>query len=171
MVLAVGTTNLRTSLEKRYATLSGCLVEVRANIARIERETATLPSLNAEAERLSALVESAALLLEDADPTFQREQVKAVRPWTHGLPVPFGTCGRRGMAVLREAEGAMTVRQIATEVLRRIGIEAPEQKVMQRTVNAIEASLRKHRGRGVESSGKYPAQWRASHRPDLPFGA
>ena len=167
----MGTTNLRASLEKRYATLSGRLVEIRANIARIEREVATLPDLNAEAVRLATLVESAVLLLEDADPTFERDRVRAVKPWTHGLPVPFGTCGRRGMAVLREAGGAMTVREIATEVLRRIGVEAVEPKVMQRTVNAIEACLRKHRGRGVESSGKYPAQWRATHKPELEFEA
>lgn len=165
----MGTTNLRASLEKRYASLTGSLTEVRANVARIEREAATLPDLKAEAARLATLVDSAALLLADIDPEFQRERVKAVRPWTHGIPVPFGTCGRRGMAVLREADGAMTVRQIATEVLRRIGVEAPDQKVMQRTVNAIEASLRKHRGRGVESSGKYPAQWRVSHKPELNF--
>jgi hypothetical protein len=165
----MGTTNLRASLEKRYASLAGSLVEVRANIARIEREAGTLPDLNAETERLTALVDSAALLLEDVDPTFRRDHVRPVKPWTHGLPVPFGTCGRRGMAVLREAGEAMTTRQIATEVLRRTGVEAPDQKVMQRTVNAIEACLRKHRGRGVESSGKYPAQWRASHKQELAF--
>lgn len=166
----MGTTNLRASLTKRYATLSGRLDEIQANIDRITRETSNLPQLKAEAERLEMLVESAALLLEDVDPSFQRDRVKAVKPWTHGLPVPFGTCGRRGMAVLREADGAMTVREIATEVLRRVGVENPDSKTMQRTVNAIEASLRKHRGRGVESSGKYPAQWRATHKPEIGFG-
>lgn len=165
----MGKSNLRASLTKRYGALSGRLNEIRSNILRIEREAATLSELKAEAQRLEALAESAALLLEDVDPSFKRNDVKAVKPWTHGLPVPFGTCGRRGLAVLREADGAMTVREIAREVLRRVGVEDAEPVVMQRTVNAIEACLRKHRGRGVESSGKYPAQWRASHKPELPF--
>lgn len=109
------------------------------------------------------------MLLEDADPTWQREQTPAIKPWTHMLPVPFGSCGRRGMEVLRQADKPMTARQIALEVLRQSGTEEPDRQTIQRTLNAIEASMRKFRGRTVESSGKYPAQWRSVAKPEIGF--
>lgn len=165
----MGITNLRHSLEKRYSALTGQLREVHDNIARVQREAATLPALEASIPRLEALIASAAMLLEDADPSWRREETPAVKPWTHLLPVPFGSCGRRGMAVLRNADVPMTTRQIATEVLRQNGVEEPDAETLKRTINAIEASLRKHRGRTVESSGKYPAQWRAIVKSDVTF--
>ena len=71
--------------------------------------------------------------------------------------------------VLRAADRPMTTREIAKEVLRQAGQEDADAKTIQRTVNAIEASLRKHRGRTVKSSGKYPAQWRSTNKNDLQF--
>jgi hypothetical protein len=165
----MGHSNLRHSLEKRYSALTGQLRHIRDNIARIKREAEKLPELEAAIPKLEALIESAAMLLEDADPTWQREQTPAIKPFVRVTTVPFGSCGRRGMEVLRNAGKPMTAREVALEVLRQNGDENPEPKVVQRTLNAIEASLRKHRGRSVESSGKYPAQWRAISKPELDF--
>lgn len=160
-------TNFRLSLEKRYAALTGELEQVHANIDRIKREALALTVLEEKVPKLEALIASADMLLRDANPEWQPEETPAVQPWTHQIPVPFGTCGRRGMEVLRVADTPMTVREIALEVLRGVGDDAPDRKTIQRTLNAIEASLRKHRGRTVESSGKYPAQWRAIHKSSL----
>lgn len=165
----MGQTNLRASLEKRYSALTGQLREAHENIARIKRETERLPEIEASIPKLEALIESAAMLLEDADPTWQREQTPAVKPWTHMLPVPFGSCGRRGMEVLRLADRPMTAREIAKEVLRQAGQDDADTKTIQRTLNAIESSMRKFRGRTVESSGKYPAQWRSIAKPEIGF--
>lgn len=165
----MGHSNLRASLEKRYSTLTGQLREVHETIAQIKREADRLPAIEARIPRLEALIESAAMLLEDADPDWRREQTPAIKPWTHSLPVPFGSCGRRGMEVLRRAERPMTTRQITLEVLRLAGQEGVDSKTVQRTLNAIEASLRKHRGNSVESSGKYPAQWRSIVKTDMEF--
>jgi len=41
----MGITNLRHSLEKKFAALTGELQEVYANIARLQREQAKLPEL------------------------------------------------------------------------------------------------------------------------------
>ena len=167
--MGMGHSNLRASLEKRYSALTGQLREAHDNIARIKREADKLAEIEASIPKLEALIASAAMLLEDADPTWEREQTPAVKPWTHNLPVPFGSCGRRGMEVLRQADRPMTSRQIALEVLRQAGQEAADSKTIQRTLNAIEASMRKHRGRSVESSGKYPAQWRSIANPEIGF--
>lgn len=165
----MGHTNLRHSLEKRYSALTGRLHEAHETIARIRREAARLPEIEASIPKLEALIESAAMLLEDADPSWQREATPAVKPWTHDLPVPFGSCGRRGMETLRNATGGMTVRQVAKQVLAEAGCKEPEPKMLRRTQNAIEASFRKYKGKTVESSGKYPAQWRAINKTDIEF--
>ena len=73
------------------------------------------------------------------------------------------------MNILRDASEPMTAREIAMQVLREVGCENPDQKLAQRTVNAVEASLRHHRGKTVESSGRYPMQWRAINKPEVEF--
>jgi len=165
----MGTTNLQHSLKKKYAALTGELAEVRIQIERIQREQAKLPALEARIPKLEALIESAAMLLKDTSKDWEPEQTPPVRPFTHTLPVPFGSCGRRAMEVLRQATRPMTVRQIAREVLRQTGNDDPDRKVLQRTQNAIDASLRKHRGRSVESSDHYPTQWRSFAKLDIAF--
>ena len=109
------------------------------------------------------------MLLADNNPAWKPEQIGPVKPWTHKVPVPFGSCGRRGLSILRSAEKPLTTRQIALEVLRESGNQDADPKTTQRVVNAIEASLRKHRGRSVTSSGKYPAQWRSVVKPEIGF--
>lgn len=165
----MGQTNLRHSLNKRYSALTGQLEDVRANIERINREVAKLPELEARIPHLERLIESARMLLEDADPEWEDAEAPPLKPWTHHIPVPFGQCGRRGMAILRKSEDPMTVRQVAKAVLRDVGCEEPDKETLRRVQNAVEASFRKFRGRTVESSGKYPAQWRAINKPEITF--
>jgi hypothetical protein len=156
-------------LEKRYSALTGQLQDVRATIARIKREAERLPELEGKIPALEALIEGAKILLEDVDPTWTPDQSPAIKPWMHHLPVPFGTCGRRGMAVLRDSHRPMTSREAAIEVLRRLNITKPDREVLRRTQGAIEASFRKFRDRTVEASGKYPMQWRTIHQRDHDF--
>lgn len=165
----MGITNFRHSLTKRYAGLTGELVDVRLSIDRINREVAKLDELGERVVELERLIESARMLLQDADPDWRPEDTAAIKPWTHTIPVPFGSCGRRGMEVLRQAGCAMTVRQIAKQVLAEVGCTEPEIDIVRRTQNSIESSFRKFKGRTVVSSGKYPAQWRAINKPEIGF--
>lgn len=165
----MGLTNYQHALRKKYSRLTGEFAELRDRIERIERESASLPELKARAAKLEALAESAAMLLTEDCADWQRGDSQPVRPWTHTLPIKFGSCGRRAMDVLREADTAMTVREITLEVLRRAGIEDPNRATLQRTQNAVDSSLRSHRGRGVESSRSYPAQWRCEGRTEIAF--
>lgn len=165
----MGISNFKHSLEKRYSVLTGELKSTHANIERIKREVAQLGELEARIPKLEALIASAEMLLNDAHPDWSPEEAPPIQPWSHQIPVPFGTCGRRGMEILRQAERPMTCREIALEVLRGVGCENADSKMVQRTLNAVEASLRKHKGRSVESSGKYPAQWRSIANADIEF--
>lgn len=128
-----------------------------------------MPKLEARAAKLDELAQSAAMLLKDDCEDWEAADSPPVRPWTHCLPIPFGTCGRRALEVLRHAEKAMTVREVTLEVLRQVGVADPDRATIQRAQNAVDSSLCNHRGRGVESSDRYPAQWRSSARPELAF--
>ena len=152
--MGMGITNLRLALEKRYSALAGRLDETHASILRIRREVDKLDELEASIPKLKALVASAEMLLRDAYPDWQPEQTPPLKPWTHNIPVPFGSCGRRGMAVLRNADRGMTARQVATEVLREVGCDEPDRETLRRTQTAVEASFRKFKGKTIQHVGK-----------------
>lgn len=165
----MGLTNYQHALRKKYSALTGERDVLLARIDRIKREHSELPELEARAAELEALANSAAMLIEHESNDWKPEQSPPVRPWTHSLPIPFGSCGRRALSVLREADKPMTVREVTLEVLRQVGVEKPDRATLQRAQNAVDSSLRHHRGRGAESSGKYPAQWRTTARPEIEF--
>ncbi len=165
----MGITNLREPLRKRYSALTGELDDVRLTIERIKRETAKLQGLEDRIPELERQIETTRIILHDVDPDWDPDGERAIKPWTHNIPVPFGQCGRRAMAVLRSASLPMTARQVALQVLLEVGCEQPELQTLRRTQCAIESSFRKFKGRTVESSGKYPAQWRAINKPQVTF--
>jgi hypothetical protein len=165
----MGITNLREPLRKRYSALTGELEDVRLSIERIKREAAKLSSLEQRIPDLVRQIETTRTVLKDIDPDWNPDDERAVRPWTHTIPVPFGQCGRRALTVLRISNQPMTVRQVTLQVLAEVGCDEPDRAIIQRVQAAVESSFRKFKGRTVESSGKYPAQWRAINKPDLLF--
>ncbi|MEM6858612.1 MAG: hypothetical protein AAF559_12135 [Pseudomonadota bacterium] len=165
----MGRTNLRASLKKRYCHLLGRKDDLQIRIDRTKRDLSKLPDMEKELLKLEALIAAAVALLKDNDPDWDPSQAQGIRPWTHCIPIPFGQCGRRGMKVLRQAKRSMTVRQIAREVLSECGVEDPEAEVLNRVQNAIGTSFRHFRGKFTESSGQYPAQWRAINKPEITF--
>lgn len=166
----MGITNLRGSLEKRYSGLTGELEDTLRQIERVKREADQLPSLSEKVTDLERQIVNARNALLDVHPEWKPESTPAVKPWTHHIPVPFGQCGRRGMNLLRLADRPMTVRQVAFEVLRECGSSDPDRQTLKRVQNAIEAAFRKREGRMIESSGRYPKQWRAINKPEIEFG-
>jgi hypothetical protein len=164
----MGLTNFQHCLRKKYGALTGELIEVQSQIDRIRHEQAKLPALEGRAAELNALITAATLLLNDAG-GWQPDQTPPVRPWTHAIPIPYGSCGRRAMNILRLSDKPMTVREIALEVLRQAGVDHPDRETAQRTHNAVHATLKARRGRSVEASGKYPAQWRCLVNQGIEF--
>jgi hypothetical protein len=61
------------------------------------------------------------------------------------------------------------VREVTLAVLHQVNVTNPDRATVQRAHNAVDASLRHHRGKGVESSERYPAQWRSMARPEIVF--
>ncbi|KLE31090.1 hypothetical protein [Aurantiacibacter gangjinensis] len=165
----MGQTNLRASLRKRHSQLKGQRDDLALRIEAVKRDMAKLDELEAELPKLDELIRASELLLKDNDPDFDPDENPPLKPWTHHIPVPFGQCGRRGLKVLKEANAAMSVRQVAQQVLREVGVDEPELETLRRVQNAIESSFRKFDGRTVESSGAYPKQWRSIVKRELKF--
>ena len=156
----MGMTNLQHSLEKLYSALTGQREGIRANIARINREMDKLSELEASLPKLEASIASTAILLKRSNPEWTPDHTPPVQPWTHHLTVPFGTCGRRGMAVLRLANKPMTGREIALQVLRESGDENPDPKLIQRTLNERDGPDVLRARPYVASATKTGIEWR-----------
>lgn len=161
----MGTTNLLSGLERKYAHLTGELVAKQDEIVRIEKLVETIPALRARVAELGALAEHAAALLKHLKPGWEQQTVAPVRPFVHQLPIKLGECGRKGLEVLRMANEPMTAREIANEVLRRAGIFNSDSETSQRASNAVLNALRFRKGTSVESDGHYPQRWRVKLTP------
>ena len=165
----MGLSNYQFALRKKFSALSGERELLLERIERIKQDQTELPELEARAVKLETLVQSAAELLTEENSDWSAEQSPPVRHKEHKLPIPLGTCGRRAMEVLRTADKAMTVREVTLAVLHQVNVTNPDRATVQRAHNAVDASLRHHRGKGVESSDSYPAQWRSMARPEIVF--
>jgi hypothetical protein len=72
-----------------------------------------------------------------------------------------GTVYRRAVDVLRTATGPLTAREIAELVLVTANIETPDKAALADLPGSILASLRNHKGKGVERANEgAPARWR-----------
>jgi len=157
-------------LSKRYSKLTGQVEDTKNKIARIKADQKKLPQLEASIPELKPQINALEILLRAEDPTWAPEQAPPIKPFTYGItPIPFGSVSRRSMHVLQKAHRPMTARELALEVLLQAGVGDPLPEMVLRTTNTIHASLRKFEGRTVESSGKYPAQWRAIHNESIAF--
>jgi hypothetical protein len=166
----MGASNYQSALSKRHSKLTGLLEDAKNSIARIKAEHDRLPEFEAKIAELQPLIQSLRVLLKAEDPEWKPDRAPPIMPWKYGItPIPFGSVSRRGMQVLQEAVRPMSAREIAVEVLRRAGEDDPAPEIVLRTTNTIQSSLRKFEGRTVESSGKYPAQWRPLHNRSIDF--
>jgi len=166
----MGATNYQMALSKRYSKLTGLAADARSSIERIKADHERLPELEAQIVELQPQIESLAILLKAEDPDWQPDRAPPTMPFKYGItPIPFGSVSRRGIQTLFRASRAMTARELAVEVLRQAGEDDPPPEMILRTTNTINSSLRKFAGRTVESSGKYPAQWRPIHRQSIRF--
>jgi hypothetical protein len=72
-----------------------------------------------------------------------------------------GTIYRRAVDVLRTAEQPLTAREIAELVLAAANVTDPDKDAVADLTGSILASLRNHKGKGVERVGEAsPARWK-----------
>jgi hypothetical protein len=94
------------------------------------------------------------------DPTYNLRRISVKRrqpnPW-----FKRGTVYRRAVDVLRVATEPLTAREIAEAVLVAANIEKPNKEALGDLTGSVLASLRNHKGKGIERTNEgSPARWR-----------
>jgi hypothetical protein len=94
------------------------------------------------------------------DPTFNLRRI-AVKRRKPNIWFKRGTIYRRAVDALRTATELLTAREIAERVLTTAKVANPNKAALADLTGSILASLRNHRGRGVErTNGGSPARWK-----------
>ncbi len=155
----MGSTNLRASLGTKMGHWSAELQEREERITEIESLFESLPAMTARARRLKQVLDCAGEIMMEIDPEWRASKVKPVKAFVHKSPVKLGQVAKLALDILRGAEHPLTAREIATEVMRRDGVEEADAKAEQRVVNSVDASLRAKLGVVVTNDGGYPRRW------------
>jgi hypothetical protein len=113
-----------------------------------------------EAQRLAGQMLHVEAVIKMLDPTYNLRRIAVKRrqpnPW-----FKRGTVYRRAVDVLRTATEPLTAREIAERVLVAANIERPNKAALADLQGSILASLRNHKGDGVERTNDgSPARWR-----------
>jgi hypothetical protein len=131
------------TLERLHAELGGKILENRQEHSNL-------------AEKMRH-VESVIKML---DPGYSLRAISVKRrkpnPW-----FKRGTVYRRAVDALRMATEPLTAREIAERVLAAANIEKPAKGAMADLIGSVLASLRNHKGKGVQRTNEgSPARWR-----------
>ena len=119
-----------------------------------------------EAQRLAGQMLHVEAVIKMLDPTYNLRRIAVKRrqpnPW-----FKRGTVYRRAVDVLRTATEPMTAREIAERVLAAANIERPNKDALADLIGSVLASLRNHKGNGVQRTNEgSPARWALmSHSP------
>jgi hypothetical protein len=113
-----------------------------------------------EHENLAGQMRHVEAVIKLLDPGYSLRAISVKRrkpnPW-----FKRGTVYRRAVDVLRTATGPLTAREIAERVLVTANIERPDKAALADLTGSILASLRNHKGKGVERANEgAPARWR-----------
>lgn len=162
----MGSTNLKSSLERKICLWAGELREHEAKIAEIQALFESLPTHTARADRLKTVLACANEVMREIDPAWTEQRVKPSKPFVHKSPVKMGNTAKRALDILREASHPMTAREIATRILQLEGVIELDAKDVQRVTNSVDASLRQKDGRVVVNDGGWVRRWSVI-RPQL----
>lgn len=131
----------------------------RVEIAKAEKLIEELPLLRERLWEIDTLVSACETIIRDEHPHWNRDHLRPLKPFVHKIPVKLGSAIKLGLDVLRLADKPLTVREIAAEVLKREGHNAPDTDTITKVAGTIGAGLKKKRGIAVESDGLWPARW------------
>ena len=156
-------TNLRAALERKYALFKGELGEKRQRIDYIEslfREE--LPKLTEREQRLHRLIDCAEEILKEINPSFAPEKVPPVKPHVHKARTAIGDIAKLTLDILRESSAALTIRQIADQIVVRANLKDAPEAEHKRLRNSIDATLRDKLKKGLvtHDGAKFARKWR-----------
>ena len=112
-------------------------------------------------ENLAGQMRSVEAVIKMLDPGYSLRAISVKRrqpnPW-----FKRGTVNRRAVDVLRTATEPLTAREIAERLLAAANVANPDKDAVADLAGSVLASLRNHKGKGIEraNEGAAPARWR-----------
>lgn len=152
--------NLLSGLKRKFAALTGEAVALEERIAKIKAEYELVAGLEAKLPSLREGAHHVAEVIRLMDSSWEESSVAPRKPFARRIPIPPGQCSRMAIDILRTASTAMGSREIALKVLERAGCSDADTHVRVRVTNAVDATLRQYRERGlVQSDDSWPMKW------------
>lgn len=155
----MGISNRTASLERKITHLLGERKTKAAHIAKTERLYDELPALRERVSRIDELVFYCEEIIKDDHPEWTPDHLEAARAFVHKIPIKFGSATKLALDVLRTAEEPMTIREIATEVLRREGHGDADRITIDMVTSAIGNQFRKRKRPYLANDWETPAHW------------
>ena len=163
MLSGMGVTNLTFTLSKRYARLSGEIIELEKKVEEVERLHRVLPEMRAQiAEKKDSLVHIAAVM-RDANPEWRADEIKPTKPWRHEGPFPQKECTRRALEILAEHRRWMSVKEVVLILFEQFKIEH-DPLIYQKTASNVGAGFRKRLGTELEMQPGPVQRWRVASK-------
>jgi hypothetical protein len=156
--------NVRQNIEDQVAVYRGEREDKLAHIARIEQLVPLLPALRERGAQLNALIEASAVMMRDRDPNWSAETIAPRRRHAHRSPIPFGEATPMVLDILRTAIRGLKTREIAREMLSRVGELEPTSDLLLQIQSGVDAALRKREGVQVTSVDPLLLQMRDEER-------
>ena len=157
----MGLTNLKGALENKMGLWAGELREQEERIVEIQSLFATLPERSKRVGRLRQVLECAAVVMTEVDPTWTDDRIKPSKPFVHKSLVEVGQIAKLTLDVLRNSrDNSLTARDIARKVLEIRQVPDPSRSDLDRTANSVNASLRQKVNVVVSHDGGYPQRWK-----------
>ncbi len=155
----MGISNRTAALERKISLLLGGQHKKAEEIDKAERLYAQVPDLRRRVTRINDLIFYCKEIIKDDQPDWTPENVKALRPFVHKIPIKLGSAVKIALDVLRTADAPMTIREIAVEVLRREGQESVDKIMISKVADAIGNNLRKRKRPYLANDGEWPSRW------------
>src|SRR6478672_7112250 len=99
----MGLSNVTQNIETQVARYLGEREQKIMQIERVERLVSELPSLRERVAKLGELITASELIMQERDPEWSVENIKAIRTYEHSSPIPFGDGSKMMLEILRTA--------------------------------------------------------------------
>jgi hypothetical protein len=152
--------NLIAGLKVKHAALLGELDLMERCLEKAKKEAERMPEFEAGIVRFKEVLSHIVPLLQHLDHSFEASQTKPHRPYHRTNPFKNGECARLGLDTLRRAQEPMTVREVALVILAQAAVHQPDENVLLRTCNALDATFRAYEGKTIDvMPRRRPKRW------------
>lgn len=108
---------------------------------------------------IRANIEHVAATMLLLDPHYDLGSIRPVKRYNRNPLFKRGECFPAVLALLRQGDGPLTSKEIATRLLQGRGISRPDRKMIAHMVGAVHTSLRNHQGKTVVEVQGRPMRW------------